>query len=105
MIKVLKFYADWCGPCKILSERLEGNSLTEINIEEYPEIAVTYRVRTVPVLVFLKDNVEVHRTTGLITRYEYNLIINEIMTDKDIDTAKVKNLEVVAEIVNPKTKE
>jgi thioredoxin 1 len=104
-IEVLKFYANWCGPCKALSQRLEGENLKEINIEEDHETAVKYKIRNIPALVFLKDGVEVHRTIGLITKYEYNLILNEINDDKDIDTAKAAAIEVAAEIVKPNTEE
>ena len=99
-IEVLKFYADWCGPCRALSQRLEGEKLTEINVDKEHETAVKYRVRTIPVLVFLKDGEEVHRTTGLISKAEYNLILNEINDEKDVD-----NIEVAAEIVKPNIEE
>lgn len=104
-IEVLKFYANWCGPCKILSNRLEGEKLTEINIEEDHPTAIKYKIRNIPALVFLKDGVEVHRTVGLITKYDFDLILDEINTDKDIDSAKVKELDVQAEIVEPNKKE
>jgi thioredoxin 1 len=104
-IEVLKFYANWCGPCRALSQRLEGENFTEINIDTEHETAIKHRVRNIPTLVFLKDGKEVHRTTGLISKAEYNLILNEINDDKDIDTAKAAAIEVAAEIVKPNTEE
>lgn len=102
-LEVLKFYANWCGPCKVLSQRLkEEENIKEINIEEDHETAIKFRIRNIPTLVFLKDGDEVHRTTGLITKHEYDLIINEITTDKDIDTAKINSMPVDAEIVSNK---
>jgi thioredoxin 1 len=105
-IEVLKFYANWCGPCRVLSERLkEEKEITEINVDTDHETAVKYRIRNIPVLVFLKDGEEVHRSIGLITKYEYDLIIDEIKIDKDIDTAKVMAMKVEAEIVSNLKKE
>jgi thioredoxin 1 len=78
-LEVLKFYADWCGPCKVLSQRLEDEEhITEINIEKDHELAIKYKIRNIPALVFLKDGEEVHRTVGLITKYEYDLILDTI---------------------------
>jgi thioredoxin 1 len=99
-IEVLKFYANWCGPCRVLSQRLEGEELTEINIDTEHKVAVKYKVRSIPVLVFIKDGEEVHRTTGLITKNEYDLILNEINDEKNVD-----NIEVTAEIVKPNIEE
>lgn len=101
-IEVLKFYASWCGPCRVLSERLEGETLTEINVDQDHETAIKYKIRNIPVLVFKKDGLEVHRTVGLITKHEYDLIMDELKIDKDVDSAKVNDLDVQAEIVEPK---
>lgn len=74
MKKILKFEAEWCGQCKalapILKKVLENHTditLTTIDIETEEEITIKYNIRNLPTLVFIKDNVEVGRTSGVLT--------------------------------------
>ena len=70
-MKFYKFYADWCGPCKVLTANLEktGIEYEPINIEENEELCVAYGIRNIPVFVAVeeKDGVEVARFTGIKT--------------------------------------
>jgi thioredoxin 1 len=99
-IKVLKFYADWCAPCKILSKNLSDKDyIQEVNIEHDHETALKYHVRKIPTLVFFKNDEEKHRTTGIITKYEFEMIIDELTTsDKEISQIKVIGAEIVAHL-------
>lgn len=60
-IIVLDFYAEWCGPCRMLSPIIEDISkninVIKINVDEYGEIATKYRIMSIPTLVILKDGV------------------------------------------------
>lgn len=100
MITVLKFSASWCAPCKMLSQALEEkDNIQEIDIEQNDDLVKQYNIRNVPTLVFLKNNVEVHRTTGVISPKTFDDIVNEINDEKDIDYKKALAIEVVNEII------
>lgn len=60
---VVDFWAEWCGPCKMIGPSLEEISdemgdkvkITKVNIDENPEIAAQYGVRSIPTLVMFKN--------------------------------------------------
>lgn len=59
---VVDFWAEWCGPCKMIGPSLEEISdelagkvkITKLNIDENPEIAAQYGVRSIPTLMIFK---------------------------------------------------
>ena len=85
-IEVLKFSASWCGPCRVLSQTLEGvENITNVDIDNNMEQARKYNIRNVPTLVFLKDGVEVHRKSGIMSISLFNEIIDEIKFSKELN--------------------
>lgn len=71
-MKVLKFYADWCGPCKSITQVIKnaGDKITtpieEVNIDENIMMSVEYGVRGVPTMVIVDDaGKEVKRQSGM----------------------------------------
>lgn len=67
-MKILKFYAPWCAPCKTLSKMMEQNLIDHesVNIEEDVEgISEKYNVKGLPTLVFIDESGnEAGRLTG-----------------------------------------
>lgn len=68
---LLDFYAEWCGPCRMVSpvlheiaEEREDLVVGKINVDEERELAQAFRVMSIPTLVVLKDGAEVRRATG-----------------------------------------
>ncbi|KFB08475.1 thioredoxin [Nitratireductor basaltis] len=60
---VVDFWAEWCGPCKMISPALEEISneldgkvkIAKLNIDENPELAAQYGVRSIPTLLMFKN--------------------------------------------------
>ncbi|MBN2142628.1 thioredoxin [Candidatus Woesearchaeota archaeon] len=70
---IIDFYADWCGPCKMMSpifEKVAGEtkdvSFFKLDVDSNPESADKAGVRSIPTLLFLKDGEEVDRITGVL---------------------------------------
>ncbi len=59
---VVDFWAEWCGPCKAIGPSLEEISdemdgkvkITKLNLDENPDLAATYGVRSIPTLIMFK---------------------------------------------------
>lgn len=81
---VIDFYADWCGPCKMLSpvveavaNEKENTKFVKINVDEAQELAMQYNIMSIPTLVVIKDGKEVNRTVGFIDKSELLKLIEE----------------------------
>ena len=64
---ILDFYADWCGPCKMLGEvlkELTDVNILKINVDEEEELAKKYKVMSIPNLFIVKDGKVVKELIG-----------------------------------------
>lgn len=81
--KVLKFGADWCGPCKVLNKKLEKFSDCEVikyDIDDVDEeLLEKFKIRNIPVTVLVDDNEEeIQRWIGLFNLQEITDKIKEL---------------------------
>ena len=75
---LVDFYADWCEPCKMLDQILQEVSnhfgddlkIVKIDVEQNPEIAKAYDLRSVPVLHLYKDSDLIWKYKGFMNTYD-----------------------------------
>jgi thioredoxin 1 len=72
---IIDFYADWCGPCKMISPLLDQISeesdvvdICKINIDDHPDVATQFEVMTIPTLISFVDGKEYKRIIGVQTK-------------------------------------
>ena len=72
---LIDFYADWCGPCKMLSPIIEAVAnenedikVVKINVDKAQDLAIEYQVMSIPTIVVIKDGQEVNRTVGVVSK-------------------------------------
>jgi thioredoxin 1 len=87
MLKVIRFTASWCQPCKILKptiEELEKENkdvefiTVALDDEQGMSLATDYGVSSVPTLIFERDGLPFERTTGFVTKTTIQGIINSL---------------------------
>lgn len=67
---IVDFYADWCGPCKMMGNILEEAkdlNVLKVNVDDYPSIATKYGVMSIPTLIKFSNGKEVKKVIGLRT--------------------------------------
>ena len=70
---LVDFYADWCGPCKMMGEVLEtmdGIDILKINTDEHEDLAMRFGVMSIPTLILFKNGKEVKKQVGMLSKSE-----------------------------------
>ena len=80
---LVDFYANWCGPCKMLKPILnevksDKVKIVSIDVDDADEIASKYNISSIPCLILINNGNEVKRNIGLISKDEIERFIGDI---------------------------
>jgi len=83
---LVDLYADWCGPCRLMSQvldrlspQLKGRAkVVKINTDEQPELAAAFRVSSIPMLVLMHNGKAVNASVGLVRQEQILQMVEQV---------------------------
>lgn len=77
---LVDFYAEWCGPCKMLNSEFESIDdkikIVKVDIDKFQKLTSDYRIMSVPTMIFFKDGEKLEEVVGYRTSDDILEIIN-----------------------------
>lgn len=86
-VTLVDFYADWCGPCRMLTPIVEELSnefhgvatIAKIDIDKHQSAPTTYSVTSIPTIIIFKDGKEVQRVVGVRDKESLKKLVNSAL--------------------------
>lgn len=79
---LVDFYAEWCGPCRMLApilEQLDDKiNIIKIDVDKHEDLAREYGVMSIPTIIFFKDGVKKEELIGFRTKEELEEYIDKL---------------------------
>ncbi|MDF1696363.1 MAG: thioredoxin [Saprospiraceae bacterium] len=84
---LLDFYASWCGPCKVMSPIIDELAeeykdrvvIAKVNSEINPKLSAFFKIKSIPTLVFIKDQKLIEVINGLVPKPNLQEMIEDLM--------------------------
>ena len=84
---LIDFYAEWCGPCKMLAPVLEELSdelagkvdVYKVNVDEEEELSMLFGIRSIPTLIFIEKGGTMHRSQGAMGKPQLKEAIEKLL--------------------------
>ena len=84
---IVDFWAEWCGPCKMLAPTFKKSAANyplkalyvKINTENEQSLAARFGIRSIPTLIVFKDGKEVHRASGALDETSLNALVSQFI--------------------------
>jgi len=83
---LVDFWAEWCGPCKMVSPILDELAveyggrvkIAKVNIDEHQELAVQFRINSIPTLLFFKNGQIVDQIIGMKSKKDFKAKLDQL---------------------------
>ena len=75
---IVDFYADWCGPCKMLGSILEETdyNILKVNTDKFQELSFSFGVMSIPTLIIFNNGEEIRKSIGFIPKEEIDKLMD-----------------------------
>ncbi len=83
---LVDFYADWCGPCKMLAPVIEALAaeyegkvkIGKLNVDNAPDTAQKYGIMSIPTLLYFKNGEVASKSIGVVSKNEIEQVLNNL---------------------------
>ena len=80
-LTLVDFYAEWCGPCKMMGpvlESLDDVNIIKVNVDDNEELSTEYRIMSIPTLMFFKDGEKKEEIVGFHSKEQLEEILKKL---------------------------